>query len=82
MPQASAAASRECPSSARAIASIRRAAFASRLRAASRRNSAADRSCRVIATAIPASRMKRRASESRPSPWRGHMRVNGKGGWY
>jgi hypothetical protein len=43
------------PSSTNAIASIRRAAFASWMRAATSRNSHADRSERVIATVIAAS---------------------------
>ena len=60
MPQASAASVRERPSSTSAIASIRRAASASRLRAASRRSSADDNSVRVTSTAaIPASGQQR-----------------------
>ncbi len=67
MPQAAAATSRDCPSSTRAIANIRRAALASRLRAAWRRNSAADRSRRVISTAISASAASaRRENHIRP----------------
>jgi hypothetical protein len=58
MPHWAAASPRGRPSSTNAIASIRRDAFASRVRAASRRKSAADNSVRVIATAaIPASRI-------------------------
>jgi hypothetical protein len=51
----SAAASRDQPSSTNAIASIRRAAFASWMRAATSRSSHADRSERVIATVVDAS---------------------------
>jgi hypothetical protein len=52
-----AALGRRRPSSTSAIASIRRAVFASRVRAACRRKAAADGSVRVIATAILASRI-------------------------
>ena len=55
MPHVAAAVSREHPSNANASARIRRAALASRLRPASCRSSSADKSRRVIATAIPAS---------------------------
>ncbi len=60
MPHASAASSRECPSSTSAIASIRRAALASPLRAAACRSAAADNSHRMISTAMSASRTERR----------------------
>src|SRR5947209_4412406 len=52
MPAARAASSREDPSSPSARASIRRAARASRHRAASRRSSTAPGSCRVTATVM------------------------------
>src|SRR5690242_6389017 len=52
MPPARAAPARERPSSTRASASMRRAAFASRHRFASRRSSAAPGSFRVIATVM------------------------------
>src|SRR5689334_18947255 len=52
MPAARAASSRELPSSTRASASMRRAAFAPRHRFASRRSSAAPGSFRVIATVM------------------------------
>ncbi len=51
-PQHLAASSRDCSSMTHAIASIRRAAFASRVRPASRRKSPTDTSRRVIATAM------------------------------
>src|ERR687898_3457586 len=71
MPHWAAASPRGRPSSTSAIASIRRAAFASRVRAASRRRSAADRSVRVIATAIPASRIHVREKRIIPTSARG-----------
>src|SRR5215208_2440623 len=82
MPQLSAASSRDRPSKTSAIASIRRAALASRVRAASRRKSPADRSRRVIATAMSASAPGQWRSESRRPPKRGHVRVIGQGAWY
>ena len=83
MAQASAAASRDQPSSNSAIASIRRAAFASCVRAAASRRSAADTSKRVIATVIAVplrSTRGRRITPRRAAPI--HIRVNGPGGWY
>src|SRR5215216_3409888 len=71
MPHWAAASPRGRPSSTSAIASIRRAAFASRVRAAFRRRSAADRSVRVIATAIPASRIHVREKRIIPTSARG-----------
>src|SRR5215468_7609535 len=81
MAQASAATFLDQPSSTSAIASMRRAAFASCVPAAASRSSLADRSERVIATVIVAS-----------IPWRPritslraastHDRVNGRAGWY
>src|SRR5215203_4753052 len=82
MPQLSAASSRDRPSKTSAIASIRRAALASRVRAAARRKSPADRSRRVIATAMSASAPGQWRSESRRRPKRGHVRVIGQGAWY
>src|SRR4051794_29001022 len=82
MPQLAAASSRDRPSKTSAIASIRRAALASRVRAASRRKSPADRSRRVIATAMSASAPGQWRSESRRPPKRGHVRVIGQGAWY
>src|SRR3712207_2215252 len=82
MPQLSAASSRDRPSKTSAIASIRRAALASCVRAASRRKSPADRSRRVIATAMSASAPGQWRSESQRRPKRGHVRVNGQGAWY
>src|SRR5215207_8538995 len=82
MPQLAAASSRDRPSKTSAIASIRRAASASRVRAASRRKSPADRSRRVIATAMSASAPGQWRSESRRPPKRGHIRVIGQGAWY
>src|SRR5918995_7065430 len=82
MPQLPAASSRDRPSKTSAIASIRRAALASRVRAASRRKSPADRSRRVIATAMSASAPGQWRSESRRPPKRGHVRVIGQGAWY
>src|SRR5215217_7166872 len=71
MPHWAAASPRGRPSSTSAIASIRRAAFASRVRAAFRRRSAADSSVRVIATAIPASRIHVREKRIIPTSARG-----------
>jgi hypothetical protein len=71
MPHWAAASPRGRPSSTSAIASIRRAVFASRVRAASRRRSAADSSVRVIATAIPASRIQVREKRIIPTSARG-----------
>src|SRR5829696_6609701 len=82
MPQLSAASSRDRPSKTSAIASIRRAALASRVRAAARRKSPADRSRRVIATAMSASAPGQWRSESRRRHKRGHVRVIGQGAWY
>ena len=55
MPQLSAAVLRSTPSMTSASASIRRAAFASAAFAAAARSARADRSVRVIATAIETS---------------------------
>src|SRR5690349_4135815 len=82
MPAARAAASREPPSSARA--SIRRAARASRHRAASRRSSPAPGSRRVIATTIgplptgPYRRINRQGPRDAP----GTRPVRNNGRWY
>jgi phage terminase small subunit len=65
MPQLAAAWLRERPSSTRAMASIRRAAGACRVRPASRRNSAADSSVRVIANAAGIPPSARRFSAKR-----------------
>ena len=67
MPQLVAASVREWPSSTSAIASIRRAAFASRVRAACRRRSAAVNSARVIANDMPSSRSTRREKRIMPA---------------
>ena len=52
MPQLRAAVVRSAPSSTSAIASIRRATFASLVQAASRRNPSEVKSSRVISTAV------------------------------
>ena len=64
------------------MASIRRAAFASCVRAAASRRSAAETSNRVITTAIAAPSIRRglRITPGRAAPT--HSRVNGFGGWY
>ena len=82
MPQHSAASSRDCPSKTHAIASIRRAALASRVRPASRRKSPTDTSCRVTATAMIASMPNQAAGESQMLSERDHVRVNSQGVWY
>jgi hypothetical protein len=65
-----------------AIASIRRAAYASCVWAAALRSSAADMSNRVIATVIatPFAEKGRRITPRRVAPI--HIRVNGTDGWY
>src|SRR4051794_7039432 len=82
MAQASAADSRDQPSSNSAIASIRREARASWVRAAAARKSASVRSKRVIATviAIPLLSQERRITPYRVAPI--HLRVSGPGDWY
>src|SRR3954451_17318040 len=82
MAQASAADSRDQPSSNSAIASIRREARASCVRAAAARKSASVRSKRVIATviAIPLLSQERRITPYRVAPI--HLRVSGPGDWY
>jgi hypothetical protein len=64
------------------IASIRRAAFASRVRAAASRRSAADRSNRVIVSviAVPLFQQGLRIIPPRAAPI--HFQVNGPAGWY
>src|SRR4051795_6405261 len=82
MAQASAADSRDQPSSNSAIASLRREARASWVRAAAARKSASVRSKRVIATviAIPLLSQERRITPYRVAPI--HLRVSGPGDWY
>src|SRR4051794_14452694 len=82
MAQASAADRGDEPSSNSAIASIRREARASWVRAAAARKSASVRSKRVIATviAIPLLSQERRITPYRVAPI--HLRVSGPGDWY
>src|SRR3954471_20920175 len=68
MPAARAASSREAPSSTSAGASIRRAALASRHRAASRRSSTAPGSFRVIATVMAPPLIGHTADQPRQAP--------------
>src|SRR4051812_27767169 len=68
MPAARAASSREDPSSTSARASIRRAALASRHRAASRRSSTAPGSFRVIATVMAPPLIGHTADQPRRAP--------------
>src|SRR3954454_2213774 len=68
MPAARAASSREAPSSTSAKASIRRAALASRHRAASRRSSTAPGSFRVIATVMAPPLIGHTADQPRRAP--------------
>ena len=67
MPQMRAAAPRACPSSTKAIASIRRAAAPSDVAAASRRKSLALCSVRVIATPLAGIPVLRKGTETRES---------------
>src|SRR3954469_21114535 len=76
MPAARAAPSREAPSSTSARASIRRAALASRHRAASRRSSTAPGSFRVIATVMAPPLIGHTADQPRQAP-RGSERDDG-----
>src|SRR4051812_7478444 len=76
MPAARAASSREAPSSTSARASIRRAALASRHRAASRRSSTAPGSFRVIATVMAPPLIGHTADQPRQAP-RGSERDDG-----
>src|SRR3954447_7365890 len=79
MPAARAASSREDPSSTSARASIRRAARASRHRAASRRSSPAPGSCRVIAIVIRALPCRRPTTDQPRRAPRGSGRDNTSG---
>src|SRR6478752_7274680 len=79
MPAARAASSREDPSSTSARASIRRAARASRHRAASRRRSPAPGSCRVIAIVIRALPCRRPTTDQPRRAPRGSGRDNTSG---
>src|SRR6478735_4406952 len=79
MPAARAASSREDPSSTGAKASIRRAALASRHRAASRRRSPAPGSCRVIAIVIRALPCRRPTTDQPRQAPRGSGRDNTSG---
>ncbi len=83
MPAARAASARERPSSTRASASMRRAAFASRHRSASRRSSAAPGSFRVIATVMAPPPIGYTADQ-RPRAARGAvaLTVRSRGRWY
>src|SRR5438445_11192241 len=76
MPAARAAPSREAPSSTSARASIRRAALASRHRAASRRSSTAPGSFRGIATVMAPPLIGHTADQPRQAP-RGSERDDG-----
>src|SRR5438270_12873183 len=76
MPAARAAPSREAPSSTSARASIRRAALASRHRAASRRSSTAPGSFRVLATVMAPPLIGHTADQPRQAP-RGSERDDG-----
>src|SRR3954451_9987210 len=76
MPAARAASSREAPSGTSARASIRRAALASRHRAASRRSSTAPGSFRVIATVMAPPLIGHTADQPRQAP-RGSERDDG-----
>lgn len=62
---------------------MRRATFASRLRAAACLSAANDRSCRVIATAIPSLPNRTLGeSQSHSQQTTDHMRVSDHGAWY
>src|SRR5581483_6282755 len=83
MPQVAAASVRDLPSITNASANIRRAALASPVRLAARRNCAGVCSVRVIATAvIPASSRIKEARESRPNQTGNPLRVSHIRRWY